>query len=206
MITTLITMCNDAERQEMSRAYRHTLLHLYTHLDWYLDKFYKRFAGDTTFLYAGWFLNTAATLVSDYPDLKGTSFDITHRCQSDQENLWVHMIDSILRIAQASRCARPECTHTFADAVVHKRCGGCHHVTYCSRQCQKSAWQHPVVPHRRICATLHKMCLLYQLGSPAQMRSKQQVQEPASFDRISAQMLIDHLLEHGVCELKAMGA
>jgi hypothetical protein len=63
-----------------------------------------------------------------------------------------------------------------------------------------------VVPHRHICATLREMCLLYQLDSPARMKIKQTVQEPASFDRISAQMLIDHFLEHGVCELKAMGA
>jgi hypothetical protein len=209
VIMTLITACNDAERQEMMREHRSILLQLFIRVEEHLKVLHERFATDKAFLYRGWFMNMAAALVSDYPDLKDTisiSPDIARMSQSDQENLWVRMLDAIVHIAQASRCARPECTHTFADAVVHKRCGGCCRVVYCSRECQKTAWQHPVVPHRHICATLREMCLLYQLDSPARMKIKQTVQEPASFDRISAQMLIDHFLEHGVCELKATGA
>lgn len=37
-------------------------------------------------------------------------------------------------------------------------CGGCRRFRYCSRDCQKRAWTHEVVAHRRICRTVALLC------------------------------------------------
>jgi hypothetical protein len=64
-------------------------------------------------------------------------------------------------MASRQLCNAPGCTRTFADSGRRFRyCAGCLRVCYCSRACQKAAWNHEV-GHRGVCsairiATIHR--------------------------------------------------
>lgn len=50
------------------------------------------------------------------------------------------------------RCARAGCLETPLSLGRRLRvCGGCGHVFYCSRACQKLAWKDPLAQHRTMC-------------------------------------------------------
>jgi hypothetical protein len=73
------------------------------------------------------------------------------------------------------RCYAPECLETYAGAERKFRgCNECKTATYCSRKCQKTAWNHPTAPHCGLmCALLRRVHILRgQHYEPARVRAK----------------------------------
>jgi hypothetical protein len=59
-----------------------------------------------------------------------------------------------VEMASRQLCNAPGCTHTFADSGRRfQYCAGCLRVCYCSRACQKAAWNHEV-GHRDVCSAI----------------------------------------------------
>jgi hypothetical protein len=53
----------------------------------------------------------------------------------------------------AHRCHAPGCLMAYVAAGRRfQSCGGCRSATYCSRACQRRAWNHFAAPHRKVCA------------------------------------------------------
>jgi hypothetical protein len=65
------------------------------------------------------------------------------------------------------RCYAPACLETFASVGrKFQACEACKTATYCSRSCQKAAWNHPGAPHRGLmCSLLHRARRSRQLAS-----------------------------------------
>jgi hypothetical protein len=121
-------------------------------------------------------------------------------------SVWAQTAALFGRLYRAQRCAAPDCTRTWADPLPFKRCGGCRRLTYCSRGCQKRAWDHPVAPHRAICGTIRAMCLTYGLPHAksaadwvAYMAKKD---EPRGFNETQAQFLLDQCAAQTQYELE----
>ncbi|KAF8901452.1 hypothetical protein CPB85DRAFT_1323880, partial [Mucidula mucida] len=63
--------------------------------------------------------------------------------------------DKDRRLAQSDVCQAPDCMETFSTQNRKlKTCSGCKTVSYCSRECQVSAWKHSHVPHKPFCPVL----------------------------------------------------
>jgi hypothetical protein len=121
-------------------------------------------------------------------------------------SVWAQTAALFGRLHRAQRCAAPDCTRTWADPLPFKRCGGCRRLTYCSRGCQKRAWDHPVAPHRAICGTIRAVCLTYGLPRAksaadwvAYMAKKD---EPRGFNETQAQFLLDQCAAQTQYELE----
>ncbi|KAF8918608.1 hypothetical protein CPB85DRAFT_1430311 [Mucidula mucida] len=57
--------------------------------------------------------------------------------------------------ASSDRCHNPDCAETHSTQNRRfSACGGCSIICYCSPQCQKAAWKHVDVPHKRLCTLL----------------------------------------------------
>jgi hypothetical protein len=104
---------------------------------------------------------------------------------------WCQTLATVCYLREWSRCASPECAKTFCDAWPLKRCGGCRIITYCSRRCQTNAWNHPIVPHRRICATLRYACLNYRLDKGHFGRRAAERGEPRGFKDVVGHLIVD---------------
>jgi hypothetical protein len=70
-------------------------------------------------------------------------------------NPHIRIMDAIGSLRHGGRCTAPECTLTqVSEGRKFKLCVGCRVNCYCSRQCQRRAWRHPLAPHQEICAHL----------------------------------------------------
>ncbi|EIN10203.1 hypothetical protein PUNSTDRAFT_125169 [Punctularia strigosozonata HHB-11173 SS5] len=65
----------------------------------------------------------------------------------------VHRLSATERQAEENpRCFGPGCPET--EALLERKlqvCGGCNHMKYCSKECQRQAWKDQIVPHKPIC-------------------------------------------------------
>jgi hypothetical protein len=56
-------------------------------------------------------------------------------------------------LTRSQRCIAPRCLKTLADTPL-KFCTGCGGALYCSRSCQKRAWNDADVGHRALCSDI----------------------------------------------------
>ncbi|EIN10204.1 hypothetical protein PUNSTDRAFT_142287 [Punctularia strigosozonata HHB-11173 SS5] len=60
--------------------------------------------------------------------------------------------------AGSSRCFGPACTATEATAARKFHvCGGCNHMKYCSKECQRRAWKDQRAPHKPMCKLIQEL-------------------------------------------------
>jgi hypothetical protein len=56
---------------------------------------------------------------------------------------------------RSRRCFAPGCVRSFhSERRKFARCGACRAVFYCSTECQRTAFCHPIAPHKRVCRYL----------------------------------------------------
>jgi hypothetical protein len=76
----------------------------------------------------------------------------------NQKDVYERLIALSSAPAWRHRCWGPECLETFTSLRRQFRvCGGCKTATYCSRKCQRAAWQLKDASHRHICRLLHRI-------------------------------------------------
>lgn len=76
---------------------------------------------------------------------------------SDPSLQWLRLTQLMIHLGIRQRCGAPSCLATTFDGAL-KRCTRRQRIQYCSRACQRLAWQHSLVPHRGVCNALHEMC------------------------------------------------
>jgi hypothetical protein len=197
LVTLTNKACNHVERQQMLHEHRSMLALSYLRVAEGLQLLHDRFPEEVPCRPRDDYTRLLMVLVRDFPDLQTTPDMptwIAHASTDYAHNLWQQMWEAVLNADRADRCARPGCGRTYADAMVFKRCGGCRRVVYCSRACQKMAWQHPSVPHREICGPLRRVCVLYGSRTAYHPGS-----EPVTYDRVSARQVVDHFLKFEKC-------
>jgi hypothetical protein len=202
LLMTLNDVCTDAERQLLTREDQNMLMVSYVRVIEYLGALHARFGSDTVYLHLQEYTSLAAVLLHDFPNLQNTpdmSPLIISASSSYTNNIRWRMWQVVIQVNRRQRCARPNCSHTYADTMAFKRCGGCRRVVYCSRQCQKAAWRHVAAPHRHVCGSLRKMCLRYAFKPSGRSPP---TEELAGFDRASASLIMDHFFKHDTYELK----
>lgn len=65
------------------------------------------------------------------------------------------VISFISDFRQDQRCSAYHCTNSLQSVgKAFQRCGRCHIVAYCSRECQTTSWKQEEHPHKRICPLL----------------------------------------------------
>ncbi|EIN10210.1 hypothetical protein PUNSTDRAFT_119268 [Punctularia strigosozonata HHB-11173 SS5] len=75
---------------------------------------------------------------------------------------WVPLLSRLevtaRQAADNPRCFGPACSETEATAgrKLHV-CGGCGHMTYCSKECQRRAWKDQRAPHKPICKLIQDL-------------------------------------------------
>jgi hypothetical protein len=61
----------------------------------------------------------------------------------------------VLSLLISQRCFAPGCVRSFcSERRKFAQCGACRLVFYCSLDCQREAFRHPVAPHKRVCRYL----------------------------------------------------
>jgi hypothetical protein len=113
---------------------------------------------------------------------------------------WTYILRQNARLYFAERCASPECLKTLAHDGPFKHCGGCKRVLYCSKRCQKTAWQHPAVPHRAVCETLRQFCAVYELARNPRPTPNEPTNPP--LDEDTANWILDHFRAQSQYELE----
>jgi hypothetical protein len=73
-------------------------------------------------------------------------------------------------------------------------------VLYCSKRCQKTAWQHPAVPHRAVCETLRQFCAVYELARNPRPTPNEPSNPP--LDEDTANWILDHFRAQSQYELE----
>jgi hypothetical protein len=100
-------------------------------------------------------------LLTDFPDMSVPSLLVFLPGSQFPQTVWQRFILALQCTTWSYRCASPHCLNTDADVPALRTCGQCRRVSYCSRQCQRRSWSHPVAPHRLICAKLRQICEAY---------------------------------------------
>jgi hypothetical protein len=67
-----------------------------------------------------------------------------------QMAMTVRLRQELADVKTSQRCSAPTCLNSAADGRL-KICSGCLTMPYCSRHCQKEAWNHTRLGHRYIC-------------------------------------------------------
>jgi hypothetical protein len=115
---------------------------------------------------------------------------------SDAEGPWKAFLHLLCCLQGDNICASPECTKALVGSDHQfQLCGGCRRIVYCSRRCQKHAWNYARVPHRRICGPLRRMCTANDLKRTLFCSEvEQRVKEvPEAFDARQAALITNHL-------------
>lgn len=82
-----------------------------------------------------------------------------------KEDPWLSAFLALKELTSSERCAAPGCAKTFADiGAKFKHCSRCRRAPYCSIQCQKDAWTHPVAPHKQVCRMIQELGMWGGLG------------------------------------------
>jgi hypothetical protein len=80
--------------------------------------------------------------------------------------LWTKLFGALSYQVLRQQCAMSGCIrNTEHHGREFRFCAGCRHVQYCSRSCQKRAWQrNDALQHRDVCAFIHNICAQHKIS------------------------------------------
>jgi hypothetical protein len=149
----------------------------------------------------------AAEVIMDCPDLNLDitpesplyTFSLWHyrqmrQTESTRERVWDRLLRMLVSLKIEQCCASPSCRATTVDARL-KACTGCMRFLYCSRTCQRRAWNHHTVPHRGVCQVVADVYKRYQLpeASLRDWAAEKDTTPPGSAWVASAKLVTVHL-------------
>lgn len=74
----------------------------------------------------------------------------------------LNVFNTLVELYNSQSCGAPDCLATFASKQrKFKCCSKCQHVYYCLPTCQKRAWLHDTLPHKKVC---HAICFISNYG------------------------------------------
>jgi hypothetical protein len=137
----------------------------------------------------------ARQLARDFPELQTLNRPQEVGSLSRAEGTsWTMFLFAIVRARLVDTCASPECSNAMTLHPQFKQCGGCRRVIYCSRDCQKIAWDHTQVPHRRICSMLRQICMQSNVRRTITPSHATTISEtPSSFNPDDGLLVVKHL-------------
>jgi hypothetical protein len=187
ILSGIMDRCNDTQRREMTRGHALRLMVVCNQAYAYITRPVTRREEHTRSNLA----HIVATLNQDFPSLKHDAAippDLRALlAKHSKPGLWLLMLDGINTLMLDGQCVSPDCSRTYSNWWPFKWCGGCRRVKFCSRRCQKAAWNHPVVPHRQTCLRLRSACLKYDIPGPPE--SAHQFEPTALEERLACDIL-----------------
>jgi hypothetical protein len=80
---------------------------------------------------------------------------------------WTMLTDAIEHHRTRDQCSSPDCSRTTEErGRPFRSCSGCRRISYCSRTCQKRAWQrdgNDGLAHRDICSLVRLICIRHRI-------------------------------------------
>jgi hypothetical protein len=112
-----------------------------------------------------------------------------HLSRRPPASTWTRTVEAI-DYGMSGRCNVPQCPRTILESGPFGRCGGCRRAFYCSRRCQRTAWRHPVAPHREVCEAIRRICVDHDLPPNDAMRVIHK--RPETFNEKRGQHIVEH--------------
>jgi hypothetical protein len=193
---------NEAQRKALLWPYSRLLILMYDQLMVMSDEIESRFflepVMESSFAQLDFM---GRLLLDDFPDMAVPSLLVFSPIQRFQQSDRQRLIHALQSVAQSYQCTSPECLNTDADVPALRICGQCRRVAYCSRQCQRRSWSHPVVPHRLICAKIRQACEAYEIPR-RKAPSPMYTEPPGNFDKNIGIIIVDALSAQTTYELE----
>jgi hypothetical protein len=123
------------------------------------------------------FEGAGAKLYDNFPTVQTAQIDekymhmfrrAAHSVSAPQFLVWELFLHTMYQLTIRQRCCAPGCAMTVIDGKL-RFCAMCLRVPYCSKACQKQAWNLKTGSHRDVCKIIRVLCIQHKLPRNGQI-------------------------------------